>query len=37
MEEGKEEQWNHDDIIAECGALNDTTMGEAEERGSDRR
>jgi hypothetical protein len=32
MEEGEEEQWDNDDIIAEyVGALNDTAMGEAEE------
>ena len=31
MEEGEEEQWDNDDIIAEYGAFNDTTMGEAEE------
>ena len=31
MEEGEEEQWDDDDIIAEYGAFNDTAMGEAEE------
>ena len=31
MEEGEEEQWDDDDIIAEYGAFNDTTMGEAKE------
>ena len=31
MEEGEEEQWDDDDIIAEYGAFNDTTMGGAEE------
>jgi hypothetical protein len=31
MEEGEEEQWDDDDIIAEYGALNDTALGEAEE------
>jgi hypothetical protein len=32
IEEGEEEQWDNDDIIAEyAGALNDTAMGEAED------
>jgi hypothetical protein len=31
IEEGEEEQWDDDDIIAEYGAFNDTAMGEAEE------
>ena len=31
MEEGEEEQWDNDDIIAEYGAFNNTTMGEAKE------
>ena len=31
MEEGEEEQWDDDDIIAEYGVFNDTAMGEAEE------
>ena len=31
MEEGEEEQWDDDDIIAEYGAFNDTAMGESEE------
>ena len=31
MEEGEEEHWDDDDIIAEYGAFNDTAMGEAEE------
>ena len=31
MEEGEEEQWDDDDIIAKYGAFNDTAMGEAEE------
>ena len=37
MEEGKEEQWDDDDIIAEYGAFNDTAMGEAEEEVGQRR
>ena len=31
MEEGEEEQWDDDDIIAEYSAFNDTVMGEAKE------
>jgi hypothetical protein len=31
IEEGEEEQWDDDDIIAEYGAFNDNAMGEAEE------
>ena len=31
MEEGEEEQWDDDDIIAEYDAFNDTAMGEAKE------
>jgi hypothetical protein len=29
IEEGEEEQWTNDDVIAEYGAFNDTAMGEA--------
>ena len=31
IEEGEEEQWDDDDIIAEYGVFNDTAIGEAEE------
>ena len=31
MEEGEEEQWDDDDIIAKYGAFNDSIMEEAEE------
>ena len=30
--EGKEEQWDDDDIIAEYGAFNDTAMGKPKKR-----